>query len=486
VFGEREPRRWMSGSNNFQRTQDVGGTDEAAVGELVHLAITYRADGQIQLYRQGRAYGRAYAVPAQQAFDPAACRVAFGVRHGSANRGRMFAGAIDRARLYDRALTPEEIAASAGVVLEPPIDEAEILAALTVEQRRERDGLLRTLTDLKARRALLASGPTYTIKPQQPEPTRLLHRGETRQPREVVPPAGIASVGRADFQLAPDAPEAERRKKLAEWIVDAGNPLTARVLANRIWLGHFGAGIVDSPNDFGFQGGRPSHPELLDWLASELPAHGWKLKPLHRQIVLSAVYRQAGTANPAAQAIDADDRLLWRRRPERLSAEALRDAVLSVAGRLNPTMGGPGFRDFRTFTHNSQFFEMLDPIGREFERRTIYRTLVRSGRSVFLDVFDCPDPSTTTPKRAATTTPLQALSLLNNSFMLRMSNHFANRLADEAGESPAARIERAYRLAFARPPKPAELQLGAAYAEKHGWPAYCRILFNTNEFVYVD
>jgi hypothetical protein len=257
-------------------------------------------------------------------------------------------------------------------------------------------------------------------------------------------------------------------------------------MANRLWHYHFGIGLVETPNDFGFNGGRPSHPELLDWLALELVRGRWSLKHLHRAIMCSNTYRQSGAYDGRAAAVDAQNRLLWRKTPLRLEAEEVRDAMLAVAGELNPQLGGPGFRDFRTFTFNSQFYEMIDPVGFEFQRRSIYRTWVRSGTNPFLDVLDCPDPSTMAPVRAVTTTPLQALALLNDGFVLRMSRAFAARLEAEAPSSRHAQVERAYLLAYGRRPASEERALAARLAAAHGLAALCRVLFNSNEFLYVD
>jgi hypothetical protein len=257
-------------------------------------------------------------------------------------------------------------------------------------------------------------------------------------------------------------------------------------MVNRLWHYHFGLGIVDTPNDFGFNGGRPSHPELLDWLARQLIDGGWRPKPLQRMIVLSAAYRQSGRELAAGQMLDADDRLLWRKSAARLEAEAIRDAILATAGQLNPTMGGPGYRDFTTREFTSTLYQMIDPIGYEFNRRTIYRSWIRSGTNRFLDVFDCPDPSTTTPRRLTTTTPLQALGLWNNSFVLRMSERFAERLQREAGTDLRRQIELAYRLAFARTPRAEELTQLVDFVREQGLSALCRVIFNSNEFLYID
>jgi hypothetical protein len=245
-------------------------------------------------------------------------------------------------------------------------------------------------------------------------------------------------------------------------------------------------GLVDTPNDFGFNGGRPTHPRLLDWLARELMRHDWSLKSLQRLIVTSAVYRQASRLNEAGFKIDADNRLLWRKTPLRLEAETIRDAILNVSGELNATLHGPGYHDFRTFTFNSQFYEMRDPRGATFNRRSVYRTWVRSGRSSFLDVFDCPDPSAKAPRRAVTVTPLQALALQNDSFVLRMAERFAARILGEVGTDLDDQVERAYLRVFARRPEPHELAVTTRFAHAHGLSALCRVLFNTNEFLYVD
>ncbi len=172
--------------------------------------------------------------------------------------------------------------------------------------------------------------------------------------------------------------------------------------------------------------------------------------------------------------------------PARLEAESLRDAMLAVAGELNSQMRGPGYRDFTTYVHNTQFYQMQDPIGPEYQRRTVYRTWIRSGRSSLLDVFDCPDPSTKTPRRAVTVTPLQALALMNNSFVLRTSEQFAQRIHREAGDTITRQADRAYELAFAREPGQDELAAVEPFVAAHGLAELCRVLFNSNEFLYVD
>jgi hypothetical protein len=225
---------------------------------------------------------------------------------------------------------------------------------------------------------------------------------------------------------------------------------------------------------------------LLDYLAGQLLENDWSLKSLHRLIVTSAAYRQQSLPRAECETVDASNQWLWRYSPQRIEAEVLRDTLLSVSGELNPQVGGPPFRDFETFIFNSQFYEMLDPIGPEYQRRTIYRTWVRSARSPFLDVFDCPDPSTTSPRRAVTTTPLQALSLLNNSFVLRMAERFAARVRAHAGGDVAAQIDHVYQLAYQRRPNEAEALLTLQFVSEHGLPALCRVVLNSNEFLIIE
>jgi hypothetical protein len=256
---------------------------------------------------------------------------------------------------------------------------------------------------------------------------------------------------------------------------------------NRIWHYHFGTGLVATPNDFGFNGGRPSHPELIDWLAAWSKADGYSLKNLHRLIVLSSTYRQSSALDPAAQQIDANNRWLWRMNVRRLEAETIRDSILAVAGKLNTKAGGPGFVDVSITPNNgTTYYEPIDVDADEFFRRTVYRFTPRGGRSSLLDTFDCPDPSATAPRRAVTTTPLQALSLLNDSLVLRMADYLAERVREQAGSDVTAQVEATWRFALGRHPNETERALSVALVAEHGLPALCRGLFNTGEFVIVE
>jgi hypothetical protein len=239
-------------------------------------------------------------------------------------------------------------------------------------------------------------------------------------------------------------------------------------MVNRLWHYHFGVGLVDTPSDFGFNGGRPSHPELLDWLADEFVKSGYRVKHIHRLIVTSATYAQGSRHRPEAAKRDADNRWLWRKSPHRLEAEALRDAILAVAGQLNDKQGGPGYQDFKlTIRGATHYYTPSETDDANLYRRSIYRTWARSGRNGLLDAHDCPDPSATAPRRALTTTPLQALSLMNNAFVLRMADRFAERLKKETGDDVGKQIARAYELAYGRNATAEEI--GRARPSGMGW-----------------
>lgn len=491
VFGEKEPAKWMAGSNFFARTQPFSGPAEIeAHQQAVHIAIVYSADGAIAAYRNGQPYGRPYPSKGIQTFKRGEAEIVFGIRHGPPGENKMLAGTIFKARLYDRALTAAEVLVSHDIA-SASIDAKEIRNKLDTAARERHVALTAQLAQLTAGQKRLNDQPPtmiYTVISQQTTVQRLLKRGSVATPGEIVTPAGLAAVPgiKPDFGLSPDAADAQRRKALALWLTDRQSPLFARVAVNRIWHYHFGAGIVDTPNDFGFNGGRPSHPELLDWLAGELWRRGGSLKSLHRLIVTSATYRQSSAFNATAAKIDEESRLFWRFRPQRLSAEAVRDAILAASGELNRTVGGKGYSDMNSyFFLGTQFYDPIDAAGPEANRRTLYRMWARSGRSPWLDAFDCPDPSTTTPVRASTTTPLQALALLNNAFVQRQSDHLAARLERDAPDLDA-RITRAYALLFVRKPEAEELQLGRAFIAQRGLSAYARVLLNTNEFLHVD
>lgn len=508
VYAEQEPGRWMAGSNGFQRTASYKApAEESADKEIVVMTQVHRVDGTITGYRNGKPYGSPIRKDAAIRFDAGKSQVVFGLRHGTGAGGnRMLVGTISAARIYNKALSAEQVAASAEAS-NTFITEAEIASKLTVQERTARIARQTELRDLRIRHADLAKTAPfklYTAIATQPGPMKVHKRGSVSSLGDEVEPAGLTAVqGLAPgFGLRPDAIESHRRMHLANWITDRRNPLFARVMTNRIWHYHFGAGLIESPNDLGFHAGQPSHPELLDWLAAEFqgdhrsPSAGgnserrpssYSLKRLHRLLTSSAAYRQSSHSNPDAAKIDATNRLLWRMNPRRLEAEEVRDSMLMIAGELNTQIGGKWYSDVNSyFFKGTQFYDPIDPVGHANHRRTVYRMWARGGRSPFLDTFDCPDPSTTTPRRSSTVTPLQALSLLNNSFSLRMADQFATRLSVETNSTPEAEIDLAYRLLYGRQPDGEELGLARTLIMRRGLPTFCRAMWNSSEFLFVD
>ena len=287
------------------------------------------------------------------------------------------------------------------------------------------------------------------------------------------------------LELPASAPEGQRRAALARWIGDQANPLPARVMVNRVWHYHFGQGIVATPGDFGYNGSPPSHPELLDWLASRYIAEGWRLKPLHRLIVLSATYRQSSRLDAGAQFVDRQNRLLWRMPPRRLEAESIRDAILACSGCLDQTMGGPGYNIWEKNTNYVAVYQPRGELGPETFRRMVYQFKPRSQQDTTFGVFDCPDAALVVPRRNTSTTALQALNLLNSKFIIQQAALFAERLQTEAGADPARQAERGFEMALGRTPSPSERGAAEALISSHGTPAFCRALYNANEFVYV-
>jgi hypothetical protein len=273
----------------------------------------------------------------------------------------------------------------------------------------------------------------YALAVHSPRPIHRLHRGDVEQPREAVTPGGLSCVATlsADFTRVISNDESSRRAALANWIADRRNVLTWRSIVNRVWHYHFGKGLVDTPNDFGRNGAQPTHPELLDWLAVEFRDGEQSFKKLHRLILLSSTYRQASTNNPAFARLDADNRYLWRMNRQRLDAEEIRDSVLAVSGKVDLTMGGPGFELFRFKDDHSPVYDHgdLDKITNPATfRRTVYRFVVRSVPNPFLDCLDSADPNLNTPVRNTTLTALQALALLNDPFMVKQAEFLAERL----------------------------------------------------------
>ncbi|MBL8238744.1 MAG: DUF1549 domain-containing protein [Bryobacterales bacterium] len=318
--------------------------------------------------------------------------------------------------------------------------------------------------------------------PIAPRPIHVLGRGSVQSPGKPAFPGALSAVQGlpSRFDFAANGPEGARRAALAQWITAKENMLTWRSIVNRVWHYHFGAGIVDSPNDFGRMGSLPTHPELLDWLAIQFRDTGGKLKSLHRQIVLSSVYRQASDSDAAKSKIDAGNRYLWRMNRWRLDAESIRDASLAAAGRLDLTAGGPSseqffFKDDHSPVYDYTRFDIDSPGSR---RRSVYRFLVRSVPDPLMERLDCPDPSTMTAKRNSTITAIQALALLNNPLLVKQAEYLAARANGD--------VNLLFRYALQRESTAPERELLSAYAQKHGFANAARLILNSNEFLFVD
>jgi hypothetical protein len=492
VFGERQPKRWVAGSENYRRTKDLITTDETVTDHAVHLVAVYGKDGSISLYRDGEPLDAAYTPKGSglQSYPAKTARVLLGLRHTGGGNA-YFKGEIEEARLYDKALSAAEVKANtaAGPDARAVTREA-LLAAMTESERAQHSKWAAERAEIEAK-LKTTPGPdkVFAAVSTTVPATHILHRGSVEKPKKEVTPGGVACVpGASDFELTAKATDGERRKKLAEWVARSDNPLFTRVIVNRLWQHHFGVGLVDTPSDFGANGGKPSHPELLDWLADELVSRKFHLKSIHRLLVLSAAYRQSTATNADALKLDADNRLLWRKSPVRLDAEAVRDAILAVSGDLDRTVGGPPFHDVKTYENSgTTFYQPLDALPANANRRTVYRFSPRGERNAVLETFDCPDPSAQTPRRQTTTTPLQALALWNDAFVLASADRFAERVtADCQRGTTAEKVSRAYRLAIGREPTADEAKPASDLLEKHGLKALGRVLFNCSEFVVVE
>ena len=345
------------------------------------------------------------------------------------------------------------------------------------------------------------------IPPAVPRPVHLLRRGDVKRPVEEMNPGAVATVPgvTAEFSLSDSKAESERRAALAKWITNTNNLLTRRSIVNRAWHYHFGRGLVETPNDFGRMGSLPSHPELLDWLAFWFLENGESFKKLHRLIVTSSTYRQSslegrtaripnqfreekdGNSRSSSLQTDSANRFFSRMNRARLDAEQFHDALLAISGQLDLKMGGPSvqqfwFKDDHSPVYDYARYELESP---GTSRRSIYRFIVRSVPDPFMDALDCPDANTLTPVRNTTMTALQSLATLNDAFVLRQCELFAARLQRER-PSLEQQIVRACELALCRAPSESERLKLMTHAQKHGLASVCRVLFNSNEFMFID
>lgn len=360
-----------------------------------------------------------------------------------------------------------------------------------------------------------------TEVPQQVPPTHVFFRGDINQPRQVVEPGDLSVLGPLAAAIPADDPQLPttgRRLALARELTSGKHPLLARVLVNRVWMHHFGRGLVASPGDFGILGERPSHPELLDWLADELVRSGWQLKHLHRLIVLSTAYQQSTQRKPAQDNIDPDNRLLGRMSVRRLEAEAIRDAILDVSGSRSQQMLGPsatvnpdevGQVIIGKATRDGNGILVAQPdTGEDQFRRSIYIQVRRSMPLGMLEPFDVASTAPNCERRTSSTVPPQSLLMMNHEIVLQQSQRFAQRIAAEAGEDIASQVRRAWHLAYSQPASEADVSAAVGLIEsqrQHFEPLYaaatekppltpsqqalavfCQALLSSNGFLYVD
>jgi mono/diheme cytochrome c family protein len=367
------------------------------------------------------------------------------------------------------------------------------------------EGRRRSLARLeRTRPPTVAQALAVSESGRTPPETFVLLRGNPRAKGDKVEPAfpSVLTTQAPSFPTPdPDAQSTGRRRVLADWIASPDNPLTARVMANRVWQHHFGRGIVRSPSDFGFRGTPPTHPELLDWLASEFVAGGWSLKTLHRLIVTSSAYRMSSQSDPAAQARDPENNLFWRFHPRRLGAEEVRDSVLAVSGNLNRTkMGGPSVYPrisaevFAGQSRPGSGWGRSPP--EDQARRSVYVHVKRSLILPLHAAFDAADPDSSCPVRFTTTVPTQALAMINGEFLNEQARVFAGTVRGQAGDDPAAQVRLALRRATQRDPSGGEVERGVAFlarlradqglAPEEALGKFCLLALNLNEFVYVN
>jgi hypothetical protein len=400
--------------------------------------------------------------------------------------------------LRDALATPKEkrspdqktLAKNAESMIKPSWDE--VVAAMPEDVKARRAQLREQLHEIELTEPdPLPTAYAYANTVEPAPQSFVLRMGDPHSPLDPVEPS-VPRVLRANYEIPTASPG--RRTALANWLASPDNPLTARVMVNRIWQFRMGYGLVRTPNDFGVMGDKPKDKTLLDWLAAEFIARGWNVKDMDRLIVMSSVYRQSSAPVAAKAKIDPDNRLFWRMNRKRFDAEMIRDAALAVAGALNPQLGGRPVRiPIEPEVYDLIFTEFerdglwpVHPDKRVQNRRGIYLYNKRSVRLPMLAAFDQPDAITSCPVRPVSTHALQALSLFNSSFMHDTAKDFAARLQKSCGNDQACVIDTGWRLALSRPPRPNEKQLAQAFLRSGALLSdFCLALLNRNEFLYV-
>jgi hypothetical protein len=494
VFAEQESAKWMAGSNFYQRTQSFKGMPEnEAHLKPVHLAITYSEDGKISAYRNGKLYGTSYQSRGTAVFPANKSIIAFGIRHEPPSANHLLAGTILKARVFDKALNANDISKLFDES-EIFISENDLTSNLNLEQIKLRQKIKEEIAKLEADEKSLSNNKEnatiYSAISTTPSSTKFLNRGQVTEPGIEVFPGNIPvpSFPGNSAKILPNASDPERRETLAKWITNQANPLFTRVIVNRIWHYHFGNGLVDTPSDFGFNGSKPTHPELLDYLSQSFIDSGYSLKQLHRSIVLSRTYQQGSKPSADSLIKDFDNRYLWRWAPRRLDAESIRDSSLKTCGSFNQEMNGPGFSDYKTESINgTTYYNPLEKLDFSLSRHSIYRFTPRGANQGLLDSFDCPDNSSAAPKRSKTTTPIQALAFWNGPFTQNLSESYSkNHSGFEALTSPDQKINHVFNHLLQRPPLDTEKSKALSLVEKHGVTPLIRAILNTNEFLTLE
>ena len=429
-------------------------------------------------------------------------------------KSKLSAEVLEAFRTEPREQTPEQ----RDLVKKHQADlDREIALAFPADKRRQIEALANIVCELQEETPDLPRG--YFLNEPEPQPpvTNLLIRGKAGvlgpEVEPAVPaildPAGKAVATPAVYEQEPKPETSLRRLRLARWTASPDNPLTARVIVNRVWQFHFGEGLVRTPSDFGVMGEKPTHPELLDWLANWFIDNGWSFKKLHRLIMTSAAYAMSKSWNDEYGEEDPESRLLWRFPYRRLEVEAIRDSMLAVSGQLNREMYGPSMYPYvpaAALEGHPDPDKIWKPFREdEASRRTIYAFVKRSMIVPMLEVLDLCDTTRTSARRVNTSVAPQALTLFNGDFVNRQARHWARRLVEEVGENPERQIERAYRLTLARPPTEKERRSLVGFLEsessklrqeqpdltpqqvdRKALVQMCRVILNLNEFVYTD
>lgn len=416
--------------------------------------------------------------------------------HGGFHTIGRFRLSVTASPMSTLALIPSKVESILRIPVQErsPADRIELAAHVILEQAK------RQLSGLPPEDFVYAGAPVFVNLPQSEfykswnttKKVFVLRRGDISQPQEeaVAGALGCVSSLPARFEINADGKESERRVALARWITDRANPLTWRSIVNRLWGQHFGIAIVDSPNDFGRMGSKPTHPELLDWLAIRLQESNGSLKSLHRDMVLSEAYCRSSSSMSEAFAIDPENRRQWRGTRRRLDAESFRDSILHLSGRLDLSMGGPAVQWFRLGpaiqVTPSVDYSNYDWSQKDGNRRAVYRFVYRGQQDPLMELLDFPDAAQLIPVRSLTASPLQALALWNHDFILYACDALARRIQLTASEQGRDETEIAFRMLYLRHPSDDERKIADAYRSRFSLAALVRVLLNSSEFLYCD